>query len=262
MDGALADLQQRIDLSRFVNFPTVRSLPLLTPRRVKVAAIFLRSRRLRSLATGSAVTFSTVGSRLSGGPRTRAPTNSASTNSALTNSASTKRATTIRATTIRATTNRATTSKATRPAASAAPAQPGRRASDRCFKNTFSVQQGLQLWDLQAGGSIVAPPSRRLVSGITAAVALLLALGVAPGVALAETVRILADDGDAYQCRVDAISTASQEIFLASYEIGDGEAALYCLALLRDASRRGVDVRVLVDGHRGTNLMPKRCRPT
>ncbi len=71
----------------------------------------------------------------------------------------------------------------------------------------------------------------------------------------ADTVRILHHDLDALQARAELIQQARDEINVASYVIGDGRVPLSVFALLRDAARRGVTVRVIVDGHRGNNLI-------
>ena len=76
-------------------------------------------------------------------------------------------------------------------------------------------------------------------------------------VAQAETLQILETDAQSFQCREDLIAQATSEIYISSYQISDEDIPLYFLGLLRDAARRGVDVRVLVDGHRDSNLIPK-----
>ena len=75
--------------------------------------------------------------------------------------------------------------------------------------------------------------------------------------ATADTVRILHSDGDAIQARVDLVQQAKQEINVSYYIVGDDDVPLLFLALLRDAARRGVTVRLLVDGHDGNNQMPR-----
>ena len=76
--------------------------------------------------------------------------------------------------------------------------------------------------------------------------------------ALAENkVHILHCDGHALQARVDLIQQAEAEINVSYYIVGDDEVPLVFLALLRDAARRGVTVRLLVDGHDGNNQMPR-----
>ncbi len=73
----------------------------------------------------------------------------------------------------------------------------------------------------------------------------------------ANKVRILHSDGDALQSRVDLVQQAKQEINVSYYIVGDDEVPLVLLSLLRDAARRGVTVRLLVDGHDGNNQMPR-----
>ena len=73
----------------------------------------------------------------------------------------------------------------------------------------------------------------------------------------ANQVRILHSDGNALQARVDLIQQAEYEINVLYYIVGDDEVPLLLLALLRDAARDGVTVRLLVDGHDGNNQMPR-----
>jgi len=68
------------------------------------------------------------------------------------------------------------------------------------------------------------------------------------GAARADVLRILQDDQEALQARVDLIQQARCEIDAAYFSVEDDHLALALLALLRDASRRGVRVRLLVDG--------------
>lgn len=70
-------------------------------------------------------------------------------------------------------------------------------------------------------------------------------------------VHILHSDHDALQARVDLIQQAESEINLSYYIVGDDDVPLLILSLLRDAARRGVKVRLLVDGHDGNNQMPR-----
>jgi cardiolipin synthase C len=73
----------------------------------------------------------------------------------------------------------------------------------------------------------------------------------------ADKVCILHSDGDAVQARVDLVQQAKQEINLSYYIVGDDQVPLTLLSLLREAARRGVAVRLLVDGHDGDNQMPR-----
>ena len=65
-----------------------------------------------------------------------------------------------------------------------------------------------------------------------------------------DKVRFLHSDGDALQARVDLLQQAKQEIDVAYYIVSDDQVPLLFLSLLRDAARRGVTVRLLVDGTR------------
>jgi cardiolipin synthase C len=100
--------------------------------------------------------------------------------------------------------------------------------------------------------------NRRLLSaaGCFLRIALLTICAAAPARA-ADRVRILHCDGDALQARVDLIQQAKQEIDVSYYIVGDDQAPLLLLGLLRDAARRGVTVRLLVDGHADDNQMPR-----
>jgi phosphatidylserine/phosphatidylglycerophosphate/cardiolipin synthase-like enzyme len=84
----------------------------------------------------------------------------------------------------------------------------------------------------------------------------LLASGLSRPVA-ADVVRILHADQQSLQARVDLIQQARAEINVASYIVGDDEVPLILLALLRDAARRGLTVRLVVDGQGGNNQIPR-----
>lgn len=96
-------------------------------------------------------------------------------------------------------------------------------------------------------------PAARLVRWC----AVLVALTVCSAAQAGDRVRILHSDGDALQARVDLLQQAKQEINVSYYIVGDDEVPLVFLSLLRDAARRGVTVRLLVDGHNGNNQMPR-----
>ena len=68
------------------------------------------------------------------------------------------------------------------------------------------------------------------------------------GVADADIFRIIDDDRDAAQIRVDLIRQAREEILVELFRASDDQMALSYMALLRDAARRGVKVRFLIDG--------------
>jgi phosphatidylserine/phosphatidylglycerophosphate/cardiolipin synthase-like enzyme len=63
----------------------------------------------------------------------------------------------------------------------------------------------------------------------------------------ADVVRILDDDREAAQVRVDLIQLAQREICVDYFSIADDDLGNAFLALLRDAARQGIAVRVLVD---------------
>lgn len=66
--------------------------------------------------------------------------------------------------------------------------------------------------------------------------------------AYADTFRIIDDDQEAAQIRVDLIRQAQAELVLELFRASDDQMVLFYLALLRDAARRGVKVRFLIDG--------------
>jgi putative cardiolipin synthase len=65
--------------------------------------------------------------------------------------------------------------------------------------------------------------------------------------AKADPARLLENNKDAFQVRADIIARAQHYITAEYYSVGSDQIALSTLALLRDAARRGVDVRLLVD---------------
>jgi cardiolipin synthase C len=78
---------------------------------------------------------------------------------------------------------------------------------------------------------------------------LLIAASLAPvSHTCADVVRLLCDDREAAQARVDLIQLAQAEINVASFAVADDTIGRAFLALLRDAAQRGVTVRLLVDG--------------
>jgi cardiolipin synthase C len=78
--------------------------------------------------------------------------------------------------------------------------------------------------------------------------ALALALCLLSHVAYADKVRIIEDPHEASQIRVDLIQQAKHSIAAQYYIVGDDYFTLAGLALLRDAARRGVEVRLIIDG--------------
>jgi cardiolipin synthase C len=99
----------------------------------------------------------------------------------------------------------------------------------------------------------VRPAGRIVFLPIIAALAIFTAVPTQA----ANQVRILHSDGDALQSRVDLVEQAKQEINVSYYIVGDNQVPLLLLSLLRDAARRGVTVRLLVDGHDGDNQLPR-----
>jgi len=64
---------------------------------------------------------------------------------------------------------------------------------------------------------------------------------------LADRVRILATDRQAAEARVEMVLSAREEILASAFIFGDDPFTLTSLGLLRDAARRGVRVRLIVD---------------
>lgn len=77
------------------------------------------------------------------------------------------------------------------------------------------------------------------------------------GVTRVNRARLLSHDATALQHRLQLIDMAQCEILLSAYEVGDDPTALRIMAGLRAAARRGVNVKLLVDGHSNNNLIPK-----
>ena len=73
----------------------------------------------------------------------------------------------------------------------------------------------------------------------------------------ADTLRLLSDESTALHHRLQLIDAAQHELLFSAYEVGDDPVALRILAGLRSAAARGVDVKLIIDGHSGNNLMPK-----
>lgn len=84
---------------------------------------------------------------------------------------------------------------------------------------------------------------------------LLLLLGLLPGVAGAEEIRLLETEREAARARAEMILDAREEILVSYFIIGKDPFTLTALSLLRDAARRGVRVKVLVDDQ--WNKIPK-----
>jgi putative cardiolipin synthase len=73
------------------------------------------------------------------------------------------------------------------------------------------------------------------------------ALHAPTDLAHANGIRILQDDREAFQARTDLIQQASTQICLAYFAVDKSEAPIALMELLRQASQRGVVVRLLVD---------------
>jgi cardiolipin synthase C len=85
-------------------------------------------------------------------------------------------------------------------------------------------------------------------------VALLISVLVAPPI-LADRALILESPDDAVQARVDLIQRAQNSIDAQYYIVGNDYFTLAGLALLRDAARRGCQVRLIMDGR--SNMLNK-----
>lgn len=76
---------------------------------------------------------------------------------------------------------------------------------------------------------------------------LLLAVLLLPLPAAADRARLIETDREAAEARVEMVLEARSEILTQSFIIGHDPLSLTGLALLREASRRGLDVKVIVD---------------
>jgi len=74
-------------------------------------------------------------------------------------------------------------------------------------------------------------------------------------VTYADKVRIIENPDDAAQLRIDLIQQARHSIDAQYYIVGNDYFTLAGLALLRDAARRGCEVRLIIDGR--SNMLPK-----
>lgn len=88
-----------------------------------------------------------------------------------------------------------------------------------------------------------------------AALATVVACLLLPAALAADRARLLLSDRDAAEARVELVLRAEQEILASSFIVGDDPFTLTSLALLRDAARRGVAVRLLVDAQ--WNKLPR-----
>jgi putative cardiolipin synthase len=89
-------------------------------------------------------------------------------------------------------------------------------------------------------------PLGRCLTARAAAAAACLALAAGPP-AVADVFRILDGDQEAAQARIDLIQQARVSLDAEYFIVENDQASLVGLALLRDAARRGVSVRLIVD---------------
>lgn len=87
--------------------------------------------------------------------------------------------------------------------------------------------------------------------------AVLICIAVSPRPLLADDAKILHGEREAFELRLSLIQQAQTSIDVAYYEINDDDVSGQILCSLRDAARRGVAVRLIVDGHIGSNSIPK-----
>jgi cardiolipin synthase C len=73
----------------------------------------------------------------------------------------------------------------------------------------------------------------------------------------ADSLQLLHGELEAFQQRIQLIDEAASEISLVYYEIADDSTSGHLLAALLRAVERGVRVRLLVDGHIGSSVLPK-----
>lgn len=76
----------------------------------------------------------------------------------------------------------------------------------------------------------------------------MVSLLLATELACADVFRVIDDDQEAAQIRVDLIQQAQRELAIELFRASDDRMVLSYLALLRGAARRGVKVRFLIDG--------------
>jgi len=73
--------------------------------------------------------------------------------------------------------------------------------------------------------------------------------------AAADEIALLADARPAAAARVEAVLGAERQVLVSTFILGDEPFSMTAMSLLRDAARRGLDVRLLVDAQ--WNKMPK-----
>ncbi|MCB1034172.1 MAG: phospholipase D family protein [Acidobacteria bacterium] len=99
---------------------------------------------------------------------------------------------------------------------------------------------------LRALRSVRSQDTIRRLRGAVVAMCLL-SLGGAARPASADSVRLLKGAADAAEARARLVVEAKEEILAAYFIVGDDPFSMTALALLRDAARRGVRVRLMVD---------------
>jgi cardiolipin synthase C len=92
---------------------------------------------------------------------------------------------------------------------------------------------------------------------ITAAFLVIAAGACCATAARGDRLRILHENSEGVQARIDLVQQARHEINVSYYIVGDDEVPLAFLSLLRDAARHGLTVRLIVDGQGSDNLMPR-----
>ncbi len=70
---------------------------------------------------------------------------------------------------------------------------------------------------------------------------------LAPPLARAERIRFLSEDREAMQARIDIIQQAKKEILVEYFSVWNDDESIAAMALLVDAARRGVKVRMILD---------------
>lgn len=89
--------------------------------------------------------------------------------------------------------------------------------------------------------------TRRLFFATVAGLVLDVFITVAPGVSYADHARFISDPKEALQVRVDLIQQARKEILVEYYSVWNDDQSAGGIALLIDAARRGVKVKVVLD---------------
>jgi phosphatidylserine/phosphatidylglycerophosphate/cardiolipin synthase-like enzyme len=96
--------------------------------------------------------------------------------------------------------------------------------------------------------------SRKLLLSVTVFVALVWADNVR---VYAESLRVLHGEVEAFTKRLELIESAKSSVDIDYYEISDDETSGQLLAALLRAVDRSISIRIMADGHVGSNVMPK-----